>query len=207
VPDFLAYAKKNVDTIAAALGDAKVEHAVLLSSVGAELPSGTGPIRSLHYAEGVLKDALPRLTRLRPAYFQENWLSVAQAVKQDGVLPAMFGPPERAIPMVATADIGRVAAEALLEPPASGLIELAGPKDYAPNDVAKIFGGILGRDVKVVLVPFEAQVATFKQLGVSESVAELFHELHVGITHGSIDFLGEPRRGTIGLEQTLKHAL
>ena len=42
------------DAIAAAVAAAKVPHVVLLSSVGAQHPSGTGPIATVHYAEQVL---------------------------------------------------------------------------------------------------------------------------------------------------------
>ena len=77
------------------------------------------------------------LTALRAAYFMENWGGMPRRAKSDGILPSMLAP-GRAAPMVATADIGRVAAEALLEGArAPELIELAGPRDYTPEDVAE----------------------------------------------------------------------
>ena len=55
-----------------------------------------------------------------------------------GVLPT-FLTADRKIPMVATLDIGRTAAEALLHP-AEGkkVIELSGPEDYSPLEIAAI---------------------------------------------------------------------
>jgi len=43
-----------------------------LSSVGADLPSGTGPIRGLNYLENALRAAGVQLTAIRAGYFQEN---------------------------------------------------------------------------------------------------------------------------------------
>ncbi len=48
------------------------------------------------------------LTILRPAYFMENWASALPGVDA-GILPT-FLLADRAIPMVATLDIGRAAA-------------------------------------------------------------------------------------------------
>ena len=58
--DLLARNRRIVDDYVSGLTAAKVPHAVMLSSVGAQRPSGTGPIATVHYAE----TALPKQTRL-----------------------------------------------------------------------------------------------------------------------------------------------
>src|SRR5205823_4581228 len=101
---------------------------------GAERNAGTGPIVTVHRLEEKLAATGVPLTAVRAAYFMENWGGVAPVAKGDGILPSMITP-GRAVSMVATADIGRVAAEALLQGAgAPRLIELAGPRDYAPED-------------------------------------------------------------------------
>ena len=59
---------------------------------------------------------------------------VAEAALETGVLPSMFSPVTRALPMVSVQDIGRVAAELLMAgPDAEPLVELHGPRDYSPE--------------------------------------------------------------------------
>src|SRR5947209_20176963 len=53
---FLAQQRKTADSIAQAVKESGVPHVVILSSVGADLPEGTGPIRGLHYLEGKLRE-------------------------------------------------------------------------------------------------------------------------------------------------------
>src|SRR5262245_19543837 len=48
---FIERGKRLVEAFASALEQSPVPHVALLSSVGAQHPSGTGPIRTVHYAE------------------------------------------------------------------------------------------------------------------------------------------------------------
>ena len=61
-----------IASLAAAVKAAKVPHVVLLSSIGAQHADGTGPIVSVHEAEGALAP-VTHLTAIRAAYFLENW--------------------------------------------------------------------------------------------------------------------------------------
>ncbi len=143
-------------------------------------------------------------TFVRAAYFQENWDGMLPVAAQDGVLPQMLGDAERAIPMVATKDIGRTAAKALLEGP-KGVIELEGPERYSPADAAAAAGELLGKDVTTVDVPFEAQEAQLRSFGISANVAALFREMNEGIARGHVDFEGGAThvRGEQPLKATL----
>lgn len=136
-------------SIAEAVAASGIPHVALLSSEGAHLDSATGPIITNRNLEKALKPAAKNLTIVRAAYFIENWGSVLNAAKDGGLLPT-FLTPDRKIPMVATRDIGRVAAESLLEP-ARGrrVIELAGPEDYSPEDIAHSLSKVFGREVNV----------------------------------------------------------
>ena len=55
--DLLGRNRRIVDDYLAGLTAAKVPHVVMLSSVGAQKPSGTGPIAAVHYAEVTLPKA------------------------------------------------------------------------------------------------------------------------------------------------------
>lgn len=206
--DFIGDRKRltqaQVDTLAAA----KVPHVVLLSSTGAQHASGTGPIVTTHNAEQQLRAVLPA-TFVRAGYFIENWAPVVPAVKKDGVLPTFLAP-DRRIPSVGTPDIGRAIAQALLDGPRGvRVIELSGPTDVSPNDVAAAFSRILGKPVAVVQAPLDAIVPTFTSFGASQNIATLFREMYQGMADGKIvpEPGAERARGTTPLEESLRGLL
>src|SRR5438270_255808 len=87
---------------------------------------------------------------------------------------------EVAVATVGTKDIGRVAAKAILEPPAgkSEIIELAGPREYSSRDIAAALSKILGKPVEVTVAPLEAVVPTYTSFGISANIAGLFREMY-----------------------------
>lgn len=207
--DFIGERKRltqsQVDTLAAE----RVPHVVLLSSTGAQHPSGTGPIVSTHNAEQQLRAAGLPATFVRAGYFIENWGAVVQAVKSDGVLPS-FMAADRRVPAVSTVDIGKSIARALLDGPRGvRVIELSGPSDVSPNDVAAAFSRILAKPVKVVEAPLDAVVPTFTSFGVSANIAGLFREMYDGMARGTVaaEAGGEHIRGSTPLETTLRALL
>lgn len=208
--DLIAAQKPVVDALAAAVRQSGLPHVVFLSSVGAQHASGTGPIRSLHYGEGVMGGTAPNSTILRASYFLENWAPVLGEAKTNGVLLS-FLTPGRAIPMVATGDIGRVAGEALLDPPKGRrIIELSGPRDFTPEDVAAAVARLLGRAVRVQEVPLEAVVPAMTAAGLTAGAAALMREMYAGVNSGRVDFEGGAairKRGTLGPEDALRPAL
>jgi uncharacterized protein YbjT (DUF2867 family) len=174
---------------------------LLLSSVGAQHEAGTGPVRTLHYAERKLEPDVS----LRAAYFVENWESVLGVAREQGILPSSLTI-DQPVSMVATADIGRVAAELLLEK-MKGIVELAGPVDVRPTEVAAAIGKILGREVKAIQVPEEGIVPALKQAGLGDRLADLFREMVVALNGGHMTWVGKPQRGKIGIEETLRKLL
>ncbi len=71
--DLVGRGRRIVDTYAAALRKSPVARAAVLSSVGAEQPSGTGPIVITHYAEQELRRVAGAVfTFVRAAYFMDN---------------------------------------------------------------------------------------------------------------------------------------
>jgi uncharacterized protein YbjT (DUF2867 family) len=182
--DMLAAQRPVVEALAEAVRKSAVPHIVLLSSLGAELSDGTGPIRILHHAERALGAAAKHVTFLRAAYFIENFASVLGATA-GGVLPT-FLTPDRAIPMIATVDIGRVAAELLLDP-ATGtrVVELASVRRWSPADVARELSAVLGRAVTPQFAPSEAVVPALTSMGFLPGVAELFRDRSAGRARGA----------------------
>ncbi|MFO0676141.1 MAG: NmrA family NAD(P)-binding protein [Polyangiaceae bacterium] len=193
-PDLAAQQKKTVDALVSAAKTAKVPHVVLLSSVAAHLAAGTGPIRGLHVAEEELAKANVPFTAVRAAYFLENWASSLGALP-NGVLPTFLAK-DQAIPMVATADIGRVAAEALLEGPKGpvNVVELAGPVDLSPTDIARELTALVGKPITVSEGPLDALVPTLTGFGLGKSMAEAYLEMTAGVRSGVVTFEGKGTR-------------
>ena len=186
-----------IASIARAVRDSGVPHVVFLSSIGAQHPDGNGPIQWLHTAEQELAKTGAAVTAVRAAYFLENWAGALGMVAQ-GVLPT-FLPSQQAVPMVATPDIGRVAAGALVEGGRGfQVIELAGPRDYTPADLAAAAGALAGRRVDAQDAPLDAVVPTFTSFGLSPAFAALFREMYAGIIAGRVAWQGAPARQVRG---------
>ena len=196
--------QKLIDSLATAAYKSRVPHIVLLSSVGAQHPSGTGPIVATYNAEVALRGVARNLTILRPASFMENWAPPIAVARTSGILPTFFFP-NRTVSMIATEDIGRFAADSLLNP-AHGLRvrELAGPKDYRPEDIAAALGHLLGRDITLHPVAPKDVVGVLTSNGLPGPMSRLLAELYQGVNNGFITFEGQAAdfsRGTITPEE------
>jgi len=187
-PDVLEYCAVISDALANAVKSSGIAHVVLLSSIGAQHAHGTGPIRSLHHAESAIGAAAKNLTVLRAPFFLQNWAGSIDAVRNQGVLHN-FLTPDRKIPMAANADIGESAAGCLTDP-ARGrrLVELAGPEDYSPRDIAQAFTTVLGKPVKLETHPLDAVVPTLTAMGFSQDMARLYREMLEGVNSGHIAY-------------------
>jgi uncharacterized protein YbjT (DUF2867 family) len=195
---------RRTQAIAKAVDASGVKHVVFLSSVGAQHGSGVGPIGSVHDAEATLSATRADVTFLRAAYFMENWGGSLYALGQ-GLLPT-FLTADRVIPMVATRDIGTTAARLLLEGgQGKRVVELAGPRDYSPRDVAAALARVAKRDVAAQQGPEEAVVGALQGAGMNAEWAGLFAELIHGVNVGHVDWeAGRPRvRGSTDVETVL----
>lgn len=191
--DFRAYQRRTGEALLDAVKRAGVSQVVFLSSVGAQHAAGTGPIAGLHPVENGLRALGVGVTSVRAAYFMEN-LGGSLGMLDQGLLPC-FTPTDLAFEMIATRDIGLVAAKALREG-ARGfeVIELSAARTYSMDDAAATLSQLTGRAVKAQQFPLEAMVPTLTGFGVPADVAELYREMTDGITRGHVAFEGGHRR-------------
>lgn len=195
-----------VDAMRRAVDESGLPHFVLLSSVGAQHVEGTGIVKTLHLAERELGSLGRPMTIVRAAYFMENWGEGLPAVVASGVMPSFIGPSDRPLHMVATRDIGELAAQMLCEPTLSRrVVELAGPVDYSPDEVADTLARLLGRPVRVEEHTPAALVPMLMGLGFSEEVANLLSELDDALNRGRLTFEHPERivRGRTTLDEVL----
>jgi uncharacterized protein YbjT (DUF2867 family) len=203
---WLADQRSRMDRAAEAVKKSGIQHVVFLSSVGGHIPEGTGPIRASRYGEQALGTAAKSMTILRPCYFMENWVPGIGMAKGQGVLPTFIAPSAK-IPMIATGDIGRIGAEQLLAGShGRQVVEMAGPEEYSPDQVAVTLSQILGKPVSVQHAPLSAVVPTFKSFGFSDEAAKLFEEMYRSFSTGAIGY-EQPAsviRGRVMLAEALK---
>jgi len=187
VPNYRAYYVGLAKNGAEAVKANKVKHTVLLSSVGAHLSKGTGPILGLHDAEKLFAQVTKGLTILRPAFFMENYLWHLDSIKNmNSIFMPLSG--EVTLPMIATADIADRAARVITGPAPSRptIVPLHGPKDYTLNECAKIISRTIGKEVKHVQVPPAKAKEAMIAMGATENVADTMLEMEAGFQAGKI---------------------
>lgn len=176
--DLDAHADRLITSIAGAVADQNVPHVVMLSSGGADLAEGTGPITGLHRLEQALLATGTTLTALRSGHFQEKVTDVIDVARESGVYPVFAASADTPLPMVATRDIGEVAAHALLSPPGSSeTVDIIGPA-YTESEVATVLGDALGRELCVATIPEDAWAGALTDAGFRADIAESLAELY-----------------------------
>jgi NAD(P)H dehydrogenase (quinone) len=146
-------AQTVINSVVAALTAAKPRKILCLSTIGADaIHDNLLSHRAM--METALRDLSLPLTILRPGWFIENFAWDVASARQAGVIHSFLQPTDKAFPMVAMSDIGRLAAQ-LIQESWTGLriIELEGPHRVSPNDLATAFSDALGRPVRAVTVP------------------------------------------------------
>ena len=193
--DFRAFQSRVSDAIAKALQDAGVKNIVALSSFGADKSSGTGPVAGLHDLEQKLNQLAPaNVLHLRAGYFMENTLPQVAPIRMLGIV---LGPlsPDLKLPMIATGDIGKTAAEALLRLEFRGkqIQELHGQRDLNYIEAATIIGQAIGKPgLKYIHAPNDQVRAAMVQMGMSDNFAGLILEMAAALNAGHMRAL-EPR--------------
>jgi uncharacterized protein YbjT (DUF2867 family) len=185
--DFLGYQESVSDALASALGQARVTHAVVLSSVGADKAEKTGPVVGLHNLEQKL-NALAGLNvvYLRAGCFMENLLPQVGVIRNFGIV----GGPLRAdlpMSMVATRDIGTTCAEILQKRAFAGkqARELLGQRDLDYKQAASVIGKAIGKpDLAYVQLPPQQLKAALTQMGMSANMGDLLLEMAEALNSG-----------------------
>ncbi len=203
--DFFTSQKKTSDAVAAAVKTSAVPHVVMLSSIGADLEAGTGPIKGLHYLENALRAAGTKLSAIRAGMFQENAGSAVGPAKAMGKYFNFMPSADYPIPMLATKDIGAVVVDALTNPPAkSEIVDVQGPA-YSNRQVAEKLGTALGKKLDIVDVPAAGHVGALLQAGLSQTIAEAFSEMYAGFASGLVTPKGDRTvQGKTTLDEVMK---
>ncbi|HSW19023.1 MAG TPA: NAD(P)H-binding protein [Ramlibacter sp.] len=177
--DDMRTAQDRIGTsIVRALDKVRVSRVVNLSSIGAELPKGTGPIEALHAQEQRLNaiDGID-LLHLRPGWFMENLLPAAAVIAAEGVLAGMESP-DATVPMAATRDIAAVAVRELTQPKHRGELIVHAHRHMTMREVAVVLGTLIGKpSLQYVQAASVQAKAELRAQGFSTSAADQLEAL------------------------------
>jgi uncharacterized protein YbjT (DUF2867 family) len=179
--------ERESDAIAQAVTESGLRYAVSLSSYGAHVPEGTGPVTGLHSSEQKL-NAISGLNvlHLRAAYFMENNLAAISMIQEMGI----FGHallPDLKLPMMATRDVGDYAAQRLLDLDFSGkqTRELLGERDLSMAEATAIIARGIGKpDLRYVQFPYDQVQQVLEQMGMPPKKAAVYIEMFRAINAG-----------------------
>jgi uncharacterized protein YbjT (DUF2867 family) len=194
-------AKRVVEAITAALTQARPGKVVCLSTIGADAPH-----ENLLTQRTLLEHALSGIgipvTFLRPGWFMENALWDVPAARDEGILRSFLQPADKAFPMVATQDVGHMAAALLREDwTGTRIVELEGPVRVSLNDLAQAFAAALERPVRVEIVRRERWEEIFRSQGTRNPTPRM--RMLDGFNEGWISFRGPTERGTTALASVI----
>jgi len=198
-------ARAIASALGSALEAARPDRVVYLSTIGAQATQSN--LLTQHtIIEQKLGDLSVPITFLRPAWFMENSSWDVGPARKDGVIRSFLQPLDKPVPMVATADIGRVAAELLQEKwTGRRVVELEGPHRVTPNEIAATFADLFGRSVRMEAVPRGTWESLFKTQGTKNPTPRI--QMLDGFNEGWIEFEnGESgsRKGKVELRTVLQ---
>jgi uncharacterized protein YbjT (DUF2867 family) len=175
------------DAIAKAAKESGLRHAVYLSSYGAHVPEGTGPVVGLHSSEQKL-NAISGLNvlHLRAAYFMENNLEAISMIQGMGIIGHALLP-DLKLPMIATPDVGNYAAQRLLDLDFSGkqTRELLGERDLSMTEATAIIARGIGRpDLRYEQFSYDQMQQALEQMGMPPKKAAVYIEMFQAINAG-----------------------
>ncbi|MGA7781636.1 MAG: NmrA family NAD(P)-binding protein [Paraburkholderia sp.] len=198
-------ARVVIDAVRAALQSARPGKVVCLSTIGAQATE-TNLLTQRTLMEEALRELSIPVTFLRPGWFMENASWDVAPARDTGIIRSFLQPLDKPVPMVATADVGRVAAQ-LLQQTWNGvrIVELEGPRRVSPNDIAATFAQILGRPVRAEVVARDTWEALFRSQGMKEPMPRM--RMVDGFNEGWICFEGKEVnvvKGDVELETVLR---
>lgn len=198
-------ARAVIDAVTTAIEWAKPRKVVCLSTIGAQAMQ-TNLLTQRTLMEQVLSKSAVPVTFLRPAWFMENFLWDVEPARADGVIASFLQPLDKPVPMIATADVGRVAAGLLLQDwEGCRVVELEAGQRVSPNDAAAAFSKVLGRAVRAQAVPRETWADLFVSQGMKDPQPRI--RMLDGFNDGWIEFEGDAAaivKGEIPLETVLR---
>ena len=193
-----------ISAVKRALERSRPKRVVCLSTIGAQATQ-TNLLTLRTLMEAALRELAIPVTFLRPAWFMENFAWDLPSARDRGALASFLQPLDKPVPLIATADVGRVAAELIQQDwPGTRIVELEAARRVTPLEVGATFARQLGRPVLVEPVLRETWEALFRSQGMKNPEPRM--RMLDGFNEGWIEFeAGEAGslKGTVSLDTVI----
>jgi NAD(P)H dehydrogenase (quinone) len=198
-------AYKVMTALREVIRNARVSKVLYLSTIGAQAAQ-TNLLTQHTIGESIFGKLDIPVTYLRPAWFLENTSWDIASARDKGVIQSFLQPLDKPFPMVAIADISRLAAE-LIQQSWKGhrVVELEGPGRISPVKLGEILTNILHRPVEVQAVPRSSWETLFLAQGMRNPYPRI--RMLDGFNESWIEFEGGPtgsRKGDTTAETVLR---
>ena len=209
VSGWRAYQNEIADNYIAAIEANDIRFAVLLSSVGAHLGQGVGPVDGLYDTEQKLSKVNGLNNKfLRPSYFMYNLFGMIGLIKGMGITGSNFG--DDTIVLTHTSDIADVALEELLNLGFTGAqVRYIASDERTGPEIAKVLGEAIGKpETPWVVFPDDQNTQGMIQAGLSEEMATEYTKLGQAMRNGEMQadfFKNKPAYGNVKLEEFAKN--
>ncbi|MFN8343438.1 MAG: NAD(P)H-binding protein [Spirosomataceae bacterium] len=186
VTDWRVHQRRITHNFMEALQGSGVTHAVVLSSMGAHMPEGAGPVSGLYELEQGLKQVAGlNVLSLRPGFFMENFYANIGLIKAAGIQGYSL-PGDIKVPLTHTRDIAEVASKRLLTLDFTGHSAefVGGAADYTFSEATAILSKAVDKPFPYIPFSKEEAKAGMMGAGLPETIADGYNELFAGINSG-----------------------
>ncbi|GAB3573100.1 Rossmann-fold NAD(P)-binding domain-containing protein [Hymenobacter daeguensis] len=187
VPDYRAYIARTGEGYRAAIQAAGVRQVVNLSSVGAHLSGGTGPIAGLYDVEQAL-DTLDgvTVTHLRPGIFYVNFLFDIPLIRRQGLMGNNYGGQTNLV-LAHPRDIAAAAAQELQRVGPGPRYRYVASEVCRAAEAAHVLGNAIGQPTLPWVQFSDADTyAGMTAAGMSPAIAGTYVELGQAIGSGML---------------------
>jgi uncharacterized protein YbjT (DUF2867 family) len=181
-----------------------IKKVVVLSSIGAHMGNGAGPVDGLADFEDLLKKHSGIDVKfLRPSYFMLNLFAMIPLIKGMNIMGSNFG--EEKLILVHTDDIAEAAAEELLKLNFTGFsVRYIAGDEKTGAEIATALSNAIGKPgIPWVIFSDEQSLQGMKQAGLSETMAEAYTTMGRALREGKMQedyWKNKPVLGKIKLD-------
>jgi uncharacterized protein YbjT (DUF2867 family) len=204
VNDLRTFQNQIIDNYIAAIQANDIRFAVLLSSVGADLGQGAGPVDGLYDAEQKLRKVEGLNTKaLRPSYFMYNLFNMIGMVKGMNMMGSNFG--DEPIVLTHTSDIADVALQELLNLDFTGFqVRYIASDERTGAEIAKVLGEAIGKpETPWIVFTDDQNKQGLLRAGLNDEMATVYTALGESMRNGTMQadfFKNKPVYSKVKLE-------
>jgi uncharacterized protein YbjT (DUF2867 family) len=173
---WLEYMKTVANNYAGAVKASNIKHVVALSSIGAHMRHGAGPVDGTAYLETVLEQIQGLNTKLlRPSYFFYNLFQQAGMIRHAGIMGSTQ-PADHKMVLTHTSDIAEAAAQELLDLNFKGTsVRYVASDERTWKEITEVLSAAVGKTgTPYVEFTDEQSMQGMLQAGLSQTIADGF---------------------------------